>query len=66
MKLGPVTKLDERNKTPSKKFDDNVMSENYDVIPIFPIFGKFGAIRKPNSGRTVYKNYIFINSNLLS
>ena len=35
MKLGPVTKLDKRNKTTSKKFDDEVISENYDVIVIF-------------------------------
>ena len=39
MKLGPVTKLDKRNKTTSKKFDDGVMSENCDVIVIFQIFG---------------------------
>ena len=34
MKLGPVTKLDKRSKTMSKKFlkfDDDVMSENCDV-----------------------------------
>ena len=29
MKLGPVTKLDKRNKTTSKKkIDDDIMSEN--------------------------------------
>ena len=66
MKLGPVTKLDKRNKTTSKKFDDDVMSENCDVIVIFPIYGQFGAIRKPDSGRIVCKTYIFINSNLFS
>ena len=66
MKLGPVTKLDKRNKITSKKFDDDVMSENCDVIVIFPIYGQFGAIRKPDSGRIVCKTYIFINSNLLS
>ena len=66
MKLGPVTKLDKRNKTTSKKFDDGVMSENCDVIVIFPIFGQFGAIQKPDSRCTVCKTYIFINSNLLS
>ena len=65
MKLGPVTKLDKRNKT-SKKIDDNLMLENCDVIVIFPIYGQFGAIRKPDSGRIVCKTYIFINSNLLS
>ena len=66
MKLGPVTKLDKRNKTTSKKFDDDVMSENCDVIVIFPIYSQFGAIWKPDSGRIVCKTYIFINSNLLS
>ena len=38
MKLGPVTKLDKRNKKTSKKFDVDVTSENYDVIVIFRIF----------------------------
>ena len=66
MKLGPVTKLDKRNKTTSTKFDDNVMSANYGVIVIFPIYGQFGAIQKPDSGRIVCKTYIFINSILSS
>ena len=39
MKLGPVTKLDKKNKTTSKKIDFDVMSENCDVIVIFQIFG---------------------------
>ena len=60
MKLGPVTKLDKRNKTTSKKFDDDVMSTNRDVIVIFPIYGQFG-----DSRRIVCKTYIFINSNFL-
>ena len=38
MNLGPVTKFDKKNKITSKKFDDDVMSENYDVIAIFPIY----------------------------
>ena len=37
MKLGPVTKLDKRNKT-SKNIDNDVMSANCDVIVIFPIY----------------------------
>ena len=41
MKLGLVTKLDKRNKTASKKFGDDVMSVNWDVIVIFPIYGQF-------------------------
>ena len=57
MKLEPVTKLDKRNKTMSKKFDDDVMSENFDVIAIFPIHGQFGAILKPDSGQIVCKIY---------
>ena len=66
MKLRPVTKLDKRNKTTSKKFDDDVISTNCDVIVIFPIFGQFGAIRKLDSRHKVCKTYIFININLLS
>ena len=65
MKLGPVTKLDKRNKTTSKKFDVDVMSENCDVIVIFRIFGQFGAVRRPDSGHRVYKSYVFSKSNLL-
>ena len=66
MKLGPVTKLGKKNKTTSKKLNDNVMLENCDVIVIFLIFVRFGAIQKPDSWRIVCKIYIFINSNLLS
>ena len=66
MKLEPVTKFDKRNKTTSKKFDDDVMPENCDVIVTFLIYGQFGTIRKPNSGRMACSTYIFINSNLLS
>ena len=36
-KLGSVTKLDKTSKTTSKKFDDDAMSENCDVVAIFPI-----------------------------
>ena len=32
MKLGPVTKLDKRNKTMSMSIDDDAMSENCEVI----------------------------------
>ena len=59
IKLGPVIKLDKRNKATSKKFDDDVMPENYDVIVIIPIYGQFGAICKPDSGRIVC-NTLFI------
>ena len=39
LKLGPATKLDKRNTTTSRRFDDDVVSGNYDVIFIFPING---------------------------
>ena len=66
MKLGPVTKLDKRKKTPSKKFDDYIMSSVCDVIDISSIYGQFGVIRKPDSRRIVYKTYIFIKTYFLS
>ena len=65
IKLKPVTKPDKRNKITSKKFDDDVNSENFDAIAIFSIYGQFRAICKLDSGRIVCKTYIFINSNLL-
>ena len=65
MKLGPVTKIDKRNKSTFQKFDDNVMSESWDVIVIFPVYGQFGVMWKLDSGRIVCKTYIFIKSNLL-
>ena len=65
MKLGPVTKPDKRNKATSKKFDVEVMSKNCDVIFIFRIFGRFGAIWRPESRRRVRKSPVFSNSNLL-
>ena len=56
MKLGPVTKLEKRNKTTLKTFDVYATSENYDVIVIFRIFGQFGAVRRPDSGHRVCKS----------
>ena len=32
MKLGPVTKLDKRNKTTSERFDDDVICKKFYVI----------------------------------
>ena len=56
MKLGPVTKIDKRNKATSKKLEiTNVMSKSCDVIAIFSIYGKFETIWKTDSGRIVYK-----------
>ena len=66
MEFQPVTKLDKRNKAASKKLGNGVMSANCDIIVIFLIYGQFLAIWKMNSGRIACKNYIFINSNILS
>ena len=66
MKLGPVTKIDKRNKTTSKTFDDDVMTGNFEVIVIFPIYGQFEAIWKADLEPIAQKFYIFIKSNLLS
>ena len=65
MKLGPVTKLDKKNKTTSRKFVDDVMLANFDVIVIFSIFGQFAVIWRPYSRRIVCKTYIFTKSNRL-
>ena len=44
MKLGPVIKLNQRNKIMSKKIDDYVMSVNCQVIVISSIYVQFEAI----------------------
>ena len=62
MKLGSVTTIDKRNTATLNKFDNDVISTNCDVIVIFPIYGQFGVIRKPDSGRMISKTYIFITS----
>ena len=35
----------------SKKYENNVILVNCDVIVFFRIYGQFAAIRKPDSGR---------------
>ena len=42
MKFGAVTRLDKRNKKTSKKFDNDAMSENCDIV-IFPIYDQVGT-----------------------
>ena len=65
IKLGPVTKIDWRNKKKRQKVDDDAISSNCDVTAIFLIYDQFGAIRKLDSGRIVCKTYILINNNFL-
>ena len=66
MKLRSVTKLDKRNKVTLKNIDNDIISENCDVIVIFSVYGQFEAIWKPDSGRIVFKTYSFIKNELLS
>ena len=54
--------LRKKTRQLQKKFSDGVISTNCDVIFIFLIFGQFGTIRKPKSGRIVC---IVCNSKLL-
>ena len=63
MKLGPVTKFDKRKTPTSKKFDDEILSGNCNVIfDLWPIWSNPQA--EPR--RIVYKTYIFIDSDFLS
>ena len=48
IKLGPVTKPDTKKKTTLNKINDDVMSENSDVIGISTIYSQFGAIHQQN------------------
>ena len=62
MKLGLVTKLDKRTL---KKFDNDLMSTNYDVIVIFPVYGQFGDSRSWILEVMVGDTYISIHGNFL-
>ena len=68
MNLGPVTKFDKRNKTTSKKFDDDVMPENCDVKIVTAISGFLVNLEQSEDQipNRVCKSYIFSNSNLSS
>ena len=44
MRLRQVIKLYKKNKATSKNFDDDIMSEDCDVIVSFSIYVQFGAI----------------------
>ena len=53
MKIGPVTKLNRRNKTTPKKFNDDAIFTNFNVIVVFTIYGQFGAICKSPNAQSV-------------
>ena len=42
MKLGPITKIDKRNKQ-RQKFDNDVILANCDVTVLFLIYGQSGS-----------------------
>ena len=39
--MDKLTKIYRRNKTIARKLDDDVISDNCDIIVIFPIYGQF-------------------------
>ena len=41
-----------------KKINDDVMLANYDATDIFSIYGRFGAIRQPDSACMVYNSLL--------
>ena len=65
LNLDQKLNLTRETRQRQKKLDNDITAANCDVIVIFLIYGQFGAIRKPDSGRMVYKIYIFTNSNLM-
>ena len=60
MELGPLTKLHKRKSTMPKTMDNDVISENCDIIIIFLIYSPFGAIWKLDSRPTVCKNFLIV------
>ena len=59
MKVGLVTKLDKKNTIKSKKFDDDVMLVNYDVIINFPIENKTKNLKHISHTTALSKGTIF-------
>ena len=65
MKLVPVTKLDKRNKTTSKKLTLTSCLKIVMSLSFFEVFANLEHSR-PDSGHRVCKSHVFSNSNLLS
>ena len=64
MKFGPVNNLKRETRHRQKKRDNDATSESAEFIVIFPIYCQFGATRKLDSGCTVCKTNVSINSKL--
>ena len=58
VEIKPVAKRDQRNKTTTTKFHNEVRSAYCDVIVVFSIYGRFGVIQKPDFERIVWKTHI--------
>ena len=66
MRYGPVTKLDKRDTATSKNIHSDVMSVNYDITVIFPIYDQFGAKQIADSECMVLNTSIFIDGSFFS
>ena len=65
MKLGAETELNKRNKTTSKKFDDEIMSANFEAMVIFSIYANLEQSRRwiPDVGcikLTIFNSYLLL------
>ena len=66
MKLGPVTKFDNRNKTTSKRVEDDVILKKLRSFSFFQFYGQSEVLWNLESIHTVCEAYVFTSSNLLS
>ena len=63
MKLGTLFILEKRNTINSKRFGDDFILANFDVIVILLIYCQFGAMGKPEFG---CGSYFFVNDDFSS
>ena len=59
-------KFYKRKRKKHRKNDNDVMSASFDAIAIFPTYGQFGAIPKPDFRCIVCKTYSFTYSNIVT
>ena len=64
MKLRPVSKLTRETWQHQKILTMKSCRLIVTAVFFFQVYGQIAAIWKPDSGRIVYKTYIFINNNL--
>ena len=66
MKIGPGTKINKKKHSIAKNFKSDVITAKCNIIVTFPIYGRFGTIRRVDLRLMFCNTYISINSNLLS